>query len=209
MNVIQTVDLITLSNISKSLKQKDFIVFNNKIYGIDSTQYHIYTSIIQLNGINEPIQLNYKELSEFVKSITTEMEFNIENYGSYYNITNNLGGTLKILKPNILLMQFVNNTNNYINNFSRRVDYGIINNDLEQLLSMKKSDGTFYYKKDNKYFMTLYPGLLPVNKGDKINLSILDNEQDNLFVGHFEINKKNIVVNINILYLKLESSTFV
>lgn len=202
MTSIQTVDLITILNVSKSLKQKDFVVDNNKIYGIDSNQYHIYTSLLQLNAITEPIQINYKELSEFIKTITTEMEFPIQDYGYCYNITNNTGAVLKITKPNILIMGFINSINAYSNNYTTTIDYGIINNEIEQLLSMKKSDGAFYYKKDNKYFITLYPGLLPINKGDKVKLSIIDHTEQ-LFIAHFEINKKCAVVNINILYLKI------
>ena len=70
---------------------------------------------------------------------------------------------------------------------------------------MKKADGTYYYiptVNDTKYFITLFSGLLPLNKSDKVNLQICD-LHDNKFIAKFTVMKKKIDIYIYLAYLKV------
>src|SRR5574344_1040923 len=75
------------------------------------------------------------------------------------------------------------------------------NQNFNILLSMKSADGTFPYIRSEEHIITLFNGLLPILKNDKIDLSVYD------FCGYFftvdfEIVKKRVSVHVimNCLY---------
>jgi hypothetical protein len=75
--------------------------------------------------------------------------------------------------------------------------------DIVRLSSMLAKDGVVMYRK-NGYIMSLYKGLLPINKGDKLSLSIYnDKSTDKLkyFTSKFTVyKKKKIVIDVYITY---------
>jgi len=76
------------------------------------------------------------------------------------------------------------------------------NQNFNILLSMKSADGTFPYIIDNNHIITLFNGLLPILKNDKINLSVYD-FYGYFFTVNFEIVKKKVSVHVimNCLYI--------
>lgn len=197
--IIKTVDLITIQNIAKSFKQKDFVLLNNKLYSTN-INYYLVTSAFPVD-IMEPIILNYKELSDFIKNITIETEFKVSNN----MIINNAGDMLPIRFPTKYQLGELTSRIDYVNRISvnnRVINYGDVTSELEKVFSMKIADGSYYYNKDNIYFMTLFSGLFPLNKADKIELDIMD--LGNTFISKFDIiKKKNIKISIYVHYLKV------
>ena len=197
--IIKTVDLITIQNIAKSFKQKDFVLLNNKLYSTN-INYYLVTSGFPVDII-EPIILNYKELSDFIKNITIETEFEVSNN----TIINNAGVILPIRFPTKYQLDELISKIDYINRISANnkvIKYGDVTSELEKVFSMKIADGSYYYNKDNIYFMTLFSGLFPLNKADKIELDIMD--LGNTFISKFDIiKKKNIKISIYVHYLKV------
>lgn len=196
---IKTVDLITIQNIAKSFKQKDFVVFNHKLYSVNNNYYSVTDGF--MTDLMDPIILNYKELSDFIKTLTIETVFTVSNG----TIINNSGTILPINIPTSYQLEEFYNRVDYINKISmcnKVIKYGDVTEELEQLFSMKVADGSYYYNKDNIYFMTLFSGMLPINKADKIELNIMD--LGNTFVAKFDIiKKKNINIHVYIHYLKV------
>ena len=210
--MIKTVDLITINEASKALKQKDFIYCDGCIYGIDNINgYMTYTYILdklhdKYNNFNGFI-FNARELSAFVKSIGTEEDFdiifNIENIAKILSLNGEL-----YIKNNRFLLSMVR---------SKRIKFGPmaklatekleITNDIRELYDLKKTEGCYYYKpviNNTHYFITLFYGLLPLNKADRVFLSIYDPDYlSNSFIAFFTVIKKKFEVNTILCYLKL------
>ena len=202
---MKTVDLVTINDAAKALKQKTVMFYHNCLFGLDNIDgYLIYTNLTQLLqddfSYNNGIIFDSKLLSAFVKTISSESEFDISN--KY--IKTFLGVTALELGQNIMLQRMIDNKvvqlmdNRYTNEIN-------ITKDIEIVYSMKKADGTYYYMptvNDTKYFITLFSGLLPLNKSDKVNLQICD-LHDNKFIAKFTVMKKKMDIYIYLAYLKV------
>ncbi len=202
---MKTVDLVTINDAAKALKQKTVMFYHNYLFGLDNIDgYLIYTNLTQLLqddfSYNNGIIFDSKLLSAFVKTISSESEFDINN--KY--IKTFLGDTALELGQNIMLQRMIDNKvvqlmdNRYTNEIN-------ITKDIETVYSMKKADGTYYYMptvNGTKYFITLFSGLLPLNKSDKVNLQICD-LYDNKFIAKFTVMKKKIDIYIYLAYLKV------
>ena len=198
--IISTIDLLSINKAAKAIKQKQIIFYNDQIYGLDNlNNYLIHSSYLNTSlPFEETFIFDSRQLSEFVKNITIEGSFNI--------IDN------KILTGNLVELQIItglykdllidkkNIINLLSNNCTKEED---VTNDLKEMYSMKKVDGVFYYKYKDKYFMTLFPGLLPTLKSDKVRLSIYDNINDNYFIAKYVVLKKDIQISIYLSYLKV------
>lgn len=102
------------------------------------------------------------------------------------------------------LIQLNNILKNYILNSNLIYDIPDCRDEqFEASIQKKTKEGITLYKLDNSIIITLYKGLLPVNKSDKVSLQIYDNGS-NMFVSKFTIRKpKNVVINIYMGCLKL------
>jgi hypothetical protein len=203
-------DLLQINEAAKALKQKSFTIFNcNILVGLDNIDVCLkYTTIpIVLNEKSqalEAMQFNTRELSAFMKSITIETELDIlidnTNYSIY--ISNN-NSNIILNKVNINLLEKFTIINNEINTKGIICNSELINDKISKLFEMHKADGCLYYIHHNKYYITMFPGMLPLNKSDKVFLEIIGHDQYKYFIAHFEIKKKKYTINIFIRYLKL------
>lgn len=94
---------------------------------------------------------------------------------------------------------------NYINNNEIKFNYDVLrgNEQFEHALSLKSKEGISFLKIDRVYMLSLFSGLLPVNKSDKVSLTIYSNDADFAFLSHFVIKKaKSIDVNVYVNYRK-------
>lgn len=202
---IQTVDLVVINEAAKALKQKQFMFYNNCLFGLDNPGYFSYVDISQnLQNMyynNYGIIITAKELSTFVKSISTELCFDLSR-GVVNTIVKD--EPLHIHYDPIVQNDIINKLNNLKTqyNYTEAID---ITKELEPVFSLKKNDGTHYFIpviNNNKYFITLFYGLLPLNKNDKIHLQISDTGTNN-FISKFTVLKKKFKVNVFIRYLKV------
>lgn len=211
MRKISTVQLLYLNEAAKALKQKNFQIFSDYIVGIDNiSSYIIYTPLDRQIMYDIPINgaiVNARDLSAFVKTITIESEFNIEEP--------NKDGILVISTMNATLI-FENRINMRFNNIAENIIDTVerirmqnvlspcvcVNTELENLFNLHKQDGCMYYIHDNRYFITLFAGLLPLNKSDKIYLTIYE-DSDTSFITEFKICKKKFAVYVYIAYLNV------
>ena len=76
-------DLLQINEAAKALKQKSFAIFNcNVLVGLDNIdvclKYTTMTTVLnEKSQILEGMQINTRELSALIKSITIETELNI------------------------------------------------------------------------------------------------------------------------------------
>lgn len=201
---ILTIDLVALSDAAKALKQKNFIVYKGYLFGTDNAGY-----ITCCNKSDNSLLFNYdglifntRDLSAFIKTIATETEFDIDfDYNNECILKSFMDGIMTIKYDNRLLNMIINKYNSLINYKDNELDITV---DLIGLFDMKKTDGCFYYKpniNNKQYFMTLFPGLLPLNKADKVFLSIKDFGSH--FISFFTVEKKKYKVQVIVCYLKV------
>lgn len=205
---LTTSELVYISEAGKALKQRDFILIDNAMIGLDNIQNIISYTLLDnnffINHFNGAI-INQKELSAFVKTISIESDFQIDFINGITKINTISGGELTI-KLNQSFGELACDRFKYatlLNNAKIAIPVAEIPDIALKLQNMSKSDG-FIGVDYNGYYMTLFPSILPINKSDKMYVTIFQPyTQLNTFIAKFDIKKKkfNIVTYIN--YLKI------
>ena len=205
-SIIKTSDLIHINDASKSIKCRNVIWIDNKIISIDNFNYIKFT-ILNHDKISvfpkEGYIINQRELSAFIKTITTESQFSIDERNIDIPLYT-INGEFHIRKDKYIETIIIN----------KLVQASILDNDmvnipevnmsekLQQLYKLSKTSGSILYKYDENHLMTLFAGVVPLNKSDKLFLKICDNSEST-FIARFRAEKKSFDVFVYLLYLKL------
>lgn len=207
--IIKTSELLHINEAAKALKQKEFQIFDQFIIGIDTLatmQYVQLDSNVFINNHRlDNIVLSTRELSAFIKTITLESEFELEYYEDKGFVIKSMNSELWF-KKSFLTNIYCDNSINTFYKVQFMIQHGAvqpemdITNDLSQLFSMKKGDGSIRYNHLGRYMITLFSGLLPLNKSDKVFLSIYPNST-HAFNALFRVKKKKFDVFICVAYL--------
>lgn len=203
---ITTSDLFYINEVAKLIKQ-DLIVFRDRAYGISALTAHVCEYVLDMNKISfcvdKVLIFNKTELSAFIKGLTTETGFDlIDIQSGIVPIRNNIGGILNIEFNyyHTQRMMYIYDQIMMMNNIPPAVESEDMTTKLSALYSMKKDDGVYTYI-HHDYYMILYYGLLPLNKPDKLYLSIYTGWE--LFYAKFVIKKSKQFVNVYVPYLKI------
>ena len=205
-SIIKTSDLIHINDASKSIKCRNVMWIDNKIISIDNFNYIKFT-ILNPDKISvfpkEGYIINQRELSAFIKTITTESQFSIDERNIDIPLYT-INGEFHIRKDKYIETIIIN----------KLVQASILDNDmvnipeinmsekLQQLYKLSKTSGSILYKYDENHLMTLFAGVVPLNKSDKLFLKICDNSEST-FIARFRAEKKSFNVFVYLLYLKL------
>lgn len=184
---------------AKSLKADIIYIKGNTIYGVDDN----FTYLKQMtfdNILGLEICYNQKLMNDFMKVCTNDIVIqdnsilsNIETL--YINNQNYIKNILTLNnKINNILLSNINIMN---------IDTVRGNEQFESAISLKTSQGIGLYKVNEQYIMSIFKGLLPINKPDKVSLSIYDVDNTR-FLTRFVISKpKNKAIIVNVMYLKI------
>lgn len=212
---IKLMELIQINEAAKALKQKRFMIILNAsavIFGIDNINSCIKSIKLDTdkfyNTLLKNTIINSRDLSNFIKSVLVQSEFEIKkkNNNSLYIISDS-GVELEFIYDKYIEQAYNNiicSVINYCNNTNLTEIEENVTNELIDLFSIHKDDGCIYYKYKNRYYITLFYGLLPLNKSDKIFLSIYYNKFNKSFITNFKVVKKKFIVNIFINYLDIK-----
>ena len=197
---ISTSDLIYLNEAAKALKKKRFIIYGNKIVACDNLSYLCYVTL-DSNMFNHNTSLyglviESRELSAFIKTITTESDFTLNSVNNGY-IINTITGQLLLSYSNIDVSSLFKAKTEIL------CEEECINDKIPEIFSIHRNDGSFHYIHHNKFFMTVFYGILPINKSDKIYLTIRKGYNSMSFIADFIVRKKKFDVNITIAYLDI------
>lgn len=187
-----------LTKLVKATKTDMFIINPDGIIGTDKFSTTLTISRLS-TGILTPVEMTkdaYVNLDKllFGKSDIPDAEFNqllIQN--SIFRIT-----TSPIINIFNNIRQCIGIENAVIDIVDLKADPK-----FNEILSKKAADGNSLYRIDKNYILSIFSGLLPINKNDKVSFRIYDNNTNNSFIAEFNIDKGFAVVTKYIQYLKM------
>lgn len=195
-----TLQFRELIEIGKLLKADIVYVFGNTIYGTDSNfTYLKQMAFDNVLGIN--ICYDQKLMNDFIKLCTDTIVLegnvllsNIERF-----VVNNDVHIRNIINLDKKINEIIITNTNTMN-----VDNVRDNQQFENAIALKSNQGIGLYKVSEKYILSIFKGLLPINKGDKVSLSIYD-INDNRFLTRFIVTKPKIkkIITVSVMYLKI------
>lgn len=182
----------------KKLKSDIIYINNNIIYGTDTSFSYLKTLSVK-NDIGLNILYIQKDMNNFIKDSTDTIIYSdntIQSVTSYMVVNN----------PNYIV-RFTNLIDQvqYLLNFEQNLIIGDVREykGFESLINLKSTQGMGLFKAEG-YILTLFKNLLPINKNDRVGLTIRDISEDR-FLATFSIMKsKDINVFVNIMYLKIK-----
>lgn len=185
-----------LNKMVKATKSDNIVITPTQIIGSDK-ELTTVTTINSATLVDKIYEFNKEGWSQMVKETKDhkDLEFNsifdkyfcIKRIGSvptidvYYNCQNYLSCS----------------TDNIISIVDIKADKEFMN-----IISKKAADGASRYIIDKDHILSIFSGLLPINKNDSASLNIYDHNKYPLFIAEFIINKGYCKVHKYIQYLK-------
>ena len=203
---LTTSELVYINEAAKALKQKEFILIDNIMIGIDNIQNII--TYIQLdnnffiNHLSGAI-IKQRELSAFIKSLSIESDF---EFDSINNTIRTISGGELTITFNRSIAELACNKFKYAMSLDGVTQVVINETEIDDIMiqtqSMKSGDGAIGINY-NGYYMTLFPSLIPTTKSDKLFVSILQPHLFHTFIAKFIIRKKKFNITTFVNYLKV------
>jgi hypothetical protein len=204
---ITTSELVYINEAAKALKQKDFILIDNAIIGLDNIENLVTFILLDNNFLTNyfhGIIINQRALSAFIKTISIESDFQFDSMNTV--IQTKSGGELFIgfdqRIAELACSRYkiaISIDTSYLNPVPEKEAPNI----TEAIQNMSKADGAIRVNYYN-YFMTLFPSILPLTKSDKMYISIYEKYFSlRLFTAKFRIHKKKFDVITYIHYYNI------
>lgn len=185
-----------LASLIKSIKhyKTDFLIFNgNIIYFMNIKDNTFVMNIVLkfdtcIRGI-----YYYNMILDFLTK-----DFNIDYNGDIYNSDNKCINNV----CNLFYMKIPEYVTNPINDFMELVydDSNIRNNEIFENYISLNYPNILYIK--GIYPLTLFKGLLPINKPDKVSLKLYRTDYEQ-YIAYFNIIKTDYIVNKYIKYINI------
>lgn len=206
--ILTTSELVYINEAAKALKQKEFILIDNAMIGLDNIQnivtYVLLDNNFFINHINGAI-INQRSLSAFIKTLSIESDFEINFIDNSTKLNTISGGEL-VISLNRYLAELANNKFKYAISLDNNIQTVMVESEIPDILSrvqtMRSNDGSIGINL-NGYYMTLFSTLLPTNKNDKLYIRILQPPVMHTFISKFHIKKKKFDVITYVNYLKV------
>jgi hypothetical protein len=204
---LTTSELVYINEAAKALKQKDFIIIDNAIIGIDNIQSIVTYILLDTNFIinyYNGLIINQRALSAFVKTLSIESDF---EFDSINNTIRSISGGELTLMHNLQIAELARDKYLYAitldNNTKTIIPETEVPDIMEKIQNMNKADGSIGINY-NGYYMTLFPSLLPTTKTDKMYVKIMQpHMQTYMFFAKFRISKKKFDIITYINFIKV------
>lgn len=200
-NIIElTIKFKEIIEYAKCLKADIVYITGNYIYGTDIS-FSYFKHTIFNNDLNLNICYIQKDMNNFIKESTDTIYID-NNYIMSNTVSLPINNPIYINEFNRLIHRIndINSTNNPV----LFIDDIRSNEQFEDSINLKSSQGIGLCRINEEYIITLFKNLLPINKKDKVSLEIRDLLY-NRFMSRFIISKpKNINIIIDIMYLKIK-----
>ena len=203
---LTTSELVYINEAAKALKQKDFILIDNAMIGLDNIQNIVTYILLDTNFISNyhnGIIINQRSLSAFIKTLSIESDF---EFDSINNVIRTISGGELILGYNLQLASLACDKFKYATSLDSYIPSVINESEVPDIVSniqnMSSSDGAVGINY-NGYYMTLFTSILPITKTDKIYLKILQPYTHHTFIAKFRIKKKKFDIITYINFIKV------
>lgn len=204
---LTTSELVYINEAAKALKQREFILIDNAIIGIDNIQNMVTYILLDTNFIHNyhnGIIMNQRALSAFVKTLSIESDF---KFDSVNNTIRTISGGELTMMHNLSIAELACSKFKYAISLDSVIETAVPETEIPDIMSkiqnMKSADGSIGINY-NGYYMTLFPSFLPTNKSDKMYVTILQPYiQLHTFIAKFRIKKKKFDIITYINYLKI------
>lgn len=196
MRSMKLTEITYICDIAKALKQKRFCILPNGIaIGLDNIDsYLIYTETdpsILCNPDVYNLVFESRGLSAYCKNIGFETDVSdIFNTSVVQELPQYLSTQYMVLVDRMMVL----------NNSCPLCERECINNNVESIFKLTKSAGCIYYCHHDRYMLTLFSGMLPLNKNDKIYLTLYPRNECS-YIAKFDVFKKQAVLHIYFSYL--------
>lgn len=201
-------DLMQINEAAKALKCRNFMWKQNKIISMDSMDYILFSELNTDKLLTYPtkgIVMNQRELSKIMKSITTESYFDIsDELLSNTTIVNTINDSMAFKIDSSIDASVDRNLN-----ISHEMDELIGNNNIDitdrlgALFKLNRASGSINFQYDDEHILTLFVGILPLAKSDKILINLRDYPNSNIFCVRFTVIKKIFKVYAYLKYIKI------
>lgn len=201
-------DLMQINEAAKALKCRNFMWKQNKIISMDSMDYILYGELNTDKLLTYPtkgIVMNQRELSKIMKSITTESYFDIsDELLSNTTVINTINDSMAFKIDSSIDASVDRNLN-----ISHEMDELIGSNNIDitdrlgALFKLNRTSGSINFQYDNEHILTLFVGILPLAKSDKILINLRDYPNSNIFCVRFTVIKKIFKVYAYLKYIKI------
>jgi hypothetical protein len=197
-----------INEAAKALKCRNFMWKQNKIISMDSMDYILFSELNTDKLLTYPtkgIVMNQRELSKIMKSITTESYFDIsDELLSNTTIVNTINDSMAFKIDSSIDASVDRNLN-----ISHEMDELIGNNNIDitdrlgALFKLNRASGSINFQYDDEHILTLFVGILPLAKSDKILINLRDYPNSNIFCVRFTVIKKIFKVYAYLKYIKI------
>lgn len=207
---LTTVELVHINDAAKALKARNVALFGNAIVSMDNINYMLsYTSLDSKFVCNyyDWICINQRELSSFIANITAESEFTFDDKNNYTAGTLSGKASLTVRPLSKPEIDNISYKMNVFANMHTTMIYAVPNQECPELKEviypLSRDDGDIRYIY-NGYCLTLFSPLIPLNKADKLLISIYEDPNEPIsFIAQFTVVKKKFAVTVVIKYLKV------
>lgn len=193
-------DFISTYTLGKSLKQQYYLMNDKAIMGTD--KLYGMLSVIYLDkpcSIDSNISFKKNSLVDFIKHnenyTFNENEYSLCCNDNVFYLVNDISNNILQLYSRVCEVENINNLL-YTRNNLRDDD------NFNNIISYKKNDGMSVYNIENRFIMTLFSGIFPINKSDTVDLNIYHVDSIS-YLSKFIIHKKkyDILLYIRFRYL--------
>ena len=206
---LTTSELVYINEAAKALKQREFILIDNAMIGIDNIQnivtYILLDNNFFINHLNGVI-INQRELSAFIKTLSMESDFKFDFIDNKAKINTISGGELNMIF-NRSIAELTCDKFKYAISLDYVARTTIPDTEVpdiaNKIQSMSKADGSIRINY-NGYIMTVFPSLFQITKADKMYVKILQSYIHlHTFIAKFTIKKKKFDIITYVMYLKI------
>lgn len=206
---LTTSELVYINEAAKALKQKDFIIIDNFMIGLDNIQNIVTYLLLDsnfINNYNNGIIINQRALSAFIKTLSIESDFEFNPINTGLDIIRTISGGELTIRHNQYMAELACSKFKYAISLDENIQVVLHETEIPDILSqvqnMKSDDGAIGINY-NGYYMTLFPALIPSNKSDKLYIKIMQPPVMHTFISKFYIIKKKFSVVTYVNFIKV------
>ena len=188
------IDFLAFVDVLKSMKSDILYITTTGIYGFDNS-LTIVKKLNRIYNVGRDIIIRTASLVEYSKSIVDIPQESDVSIPFMYLEPMSLANTLQNIIMSVHSLEAKNQVV-YTCNLRESENFNSI-------MNMKTGDGVGILIVNDKYPITLYNNILPVNKADKVFLSISEIDHTSFLAQFIILKKKDITIHVYIRYLFL------